>query len=176
MTPAELEAYVAKHYAEYRKRHPGWMPAKASAPESKADEFTRIMNHTPRVTPPKPKRQRKESNLVEQLLKRAGQLGMKLWRNQVGTYKLADGRYISSGLCVGSSDLIGYIPVVITPEMLGKTIAVFVAVEAKSPTGRASQRQLDFINHIVESGGVAVIATAPEAIDQMHSGAKHLLK
>ena len=45
---------------------------------------------------------------MPKLIKLSAQLGMKLWRNQVGTYKLADGRYISSGLCVGSSDLIGY--------------------------------------------------------------------
>lgn len=123
----------------------------------------------------KPKR-KADGGLVPKLIKRGAELGMKLWRNQTGTYKLADGRYISSGLCVGSSDLIGYLPVVITSEMVGRRIAVFVAIEAKSPTGRATDRQIDFLNHVVGSGGMAVIATAVEAVDQMVNHPETVLK
>jgi hypothetical protein len=100
-------------------------------------------------------RERKESNLLPRLVTAAAKLGMRLWRNQVGSYKLADGRYLTSGLCVGSSDLIGYTRVVITPEMVGQTVAVFTAIEAKAPSGKATDRQVAFLERVRVDGGIA---------------------
>lgn len=90
----------------------------------------------------------------------ASELGVKLFRNQTGTYKLADGRYLTSGLCVGSSDLIGWKPLEITQEMVGKTFAQFTAVEVKSPKekGKKAQptvEQARFIDAIIGAGGMA---------------------
>jgi hypothetical protein len=59
---------------------------------------------------------------------------------------------IHAGLCEGSSDLIGISP----PS--GR----FVAVEAKSGSGRLTKSQSNFINFILESGGIAFKATSPE--------------
>lgn len=113
----------------------------------------------------KPKRQRTESTLVKRLITTALKRGITLWRNQVGTYRLADGRYITSGLCVGSADLIGYTRTVITPEMVGRTVAVFTAIEAKSATGRASSRQLAFLERVREAGGIAVVARSERDLE-----------
>jgi len=46
--------------------------------------------------------------------------------------EIAFARRVNYGLAVGSSDLIGWKPVVITPDMVGKTIAQFVCVECKT--------------------------------------------
>lgn len=79
-----------------------------------------------------------------------------------GKVLLYDARPLHAGLCEGSSDLIGWTPVEITPEMVGKTLAVFTAVEVKSATGRPSGPQKNFINQIQRAGGVAGVARSGE--------------
>jgi len=118
-----------------------------------------IAQHTP-----KPRR-RDESNLVRRLLATASRCGARLFRNQVGSYRLSDGRRISSGLCVGSSDLIGYRVVIVTPEMVGRKLAVFCAIEAKSATGRASDRQQEFIRQVNFDGGIAQVVRSERELE-----------
>ena len=99
----------------------------------------------------------------------------RLWRNNVGTgwagqatkvtggnlravsqalrpgdVVIRQGRPLHAGLCVGSSDLIGYRQV--------DGIAQFVALEVKSATGRATKEQVQFLDHIQAAGGLAGIA------------------
>ena len=99
----------------------------------------------------------------------------RLWRNNVGTgwagqatkvtggnlravsqalrpgdVVIRQGRPLHAGLCVGSSDLIGYRQV--------NGIAQFVALEVKSATGRATKEQVQFLDHIQAAGGLAGIA------------------
>ena len=60
---------------------------------------------------------------------------LRLFRNQVG--QLPDprtGRYIQFGLAKGSSDLIGFKTVKVTPDMVGQEIAQFVSLEIKTET------------------------------------------
>ena len=118
-----------------------------------------IAQHTP-----KPRR-RDESNLVRRLLAIAWRCGARLWRNQVGSYRLADGRRISSGLCVGSSDLIGYRMIIVTPEMVGRKLAVFCAIEAKSAAGRATDQQHEFIRQVNFDGGIAQIVRSERELE-----------
>jgi len=75
-----------------------------------------------------------------------------------GKITLADYRPLTSGLHVGSSDLIGWTSVEITPDMVGKTVAVFTAIECKSASGRVSKYQLNFIQQAQKAGGRAGIA------------------
>ena len=89
-------------------------------------------------------------------------LGIRLFRNTVGSYELKDGRWLTSGLCVGSSDLIGYLPVVVTEAMVGRTVAVFVAVEAKGPRGRVRKEQQMFIDAVRRNGAIGVITHEPD--------------
>lgn len=98
-----------------------------------------------------------ESALIKQLQIEASKLGARLFRNQVGCYRV-DGRWISSGLCVGSSDLIGWQTITITPEMVGKRIAVFMAIEGKTKTGRLTDEQKSFISAVNFSGGISFVA------------------
>jgi uncharacterized FAD-dependent dehydrogenase len=54
--------------------------------------------------------------------------------------------------------LIGYRQVVIGPEHVGQTVAVFAAVEVKTNTGRATRDQQAFVKHVQAAGGIAGIA------------------
>ena len=59
---------------------------------------------------------------------------------------------------LGGSDLIGYRRITVTPEMVGQEIAQFAAVEVKTPRGRVRPEQQQFIDHILNAGGIAGIA------------------
>ena len=111
-----------------------------------------------------------EGDVQRKIQLHASVLGARLLRNQVGQYRLAlpdcgrcqtEGRVIRSGLAVGSSDLIGWHRVTITPEMVGRTLAVFTAVEVKSKRGRPTKDQTRFLQAITDQGGFAGIARAP---------------
>lgn len=86
-----------------------------------------------------------------------------MFRNNVGAYKdPKTGRFIQYGVCnPGGSDLIGWTPVVVTPDMVGKTLAVFTAVENKTANGRVTEHQLNFIAQVLRGGGFAGIARSP---------------
>lgn len=71
-------------------------------------------------------------------------------------------RAIQAGLCEGSSDLIGWTPVTITPEMVGETVAVFTAFEVKLRTGRPDDGQRNFITRVQDAGGIAAVVKTPE--------------
>jgi cell wall-associated NlpC family hydrolase len=110
----------------------------------------------------------------QRILLACGSGNTRLWRNNVGTgwagpatkitagnlravtqglqpgdVVIRNGRPLHAGLCVGSSDLIGYRRV--------DGVAQFVALEVKSPTGRATAQQTQFLNHITSAGGCAGI-------------------
>lgn len=104
-----------------------------------------------------------ESTLLKQIQLEASRVGARLLRNQVGKYELKDGRWLTSGLAVGSSDLIGWTPVTITPEMIGRAIAVFTAIEVKAPRGVSSEEQRAFVRAVTAAGGLAGFA---KSIDQ----------
>ena len=64
----------------------------------------------------------------------------------------------------GTSDLIGWTPVVVTPAMVGCTVGVFTAIETKkTKDGRTSKDQLNFIDQVRKAGGIAGVANSPDA-------------
>ena len=76
------------------------------------------------------------------------------------------GNQVAMGLCVGSSDLIGWRAVSITPDMVGQTIAQFVALEVKTPSGPVSPEQQRFIDSLNSCGGLgAVVRSKYEAAE-----------
>lgn len=77
--------------------------------------------------------------------------GARVFRNQVGEYRLADGRYLVSGLCPGSSDLVGF-----------TNHGLFLAIEVKRPGKQPTAAQSNFIKAVIEAGGVAFSASSPE--------------
>ena len=76
-------------------------------------------------------------------------------------------RPLYAGLVNGGSDVIGWTSVIITTEMVGKTAAVFTAVEAKTKTGRASDEQKNFIERVIDAGGIAGIARCANDVIQI---------
>jgi hypothetical protein len=92
----------------------------------------------------------------------------RLLRNNVGALPAPDGRLVRYGLgqsgasrVVGTSDLIGWRSRVITPDMVGQTIAQFVAIEVKD-RGRATPEQLTWLDAVTRAGGLAGVARSPD--------------
>ena len=79
---------------------------------------------------------------------------VRLFRNNTGALLDMQGRLVKFGLCKGSSDLIGFRSITITPDMVGQKIAVFSAIEVKDK-GKATVDQRNFINIINNAGGYA---------------------
>lgn len=68
------------------------------------------------------------------------------------------------GAPAGSSDLIGWHSITVTPDMVGRRLAVFVAVEVKTRTGRERTEQQRFVDAVRRSGGVALFARDEQAV------------
>jgi hypothetical protein len=81
-----------------------------------------------------------------------------------GDVLLRQARPIHFGLCDGSSDLIGWHPVTITHDMVGKTFARFLACEVKTDTGRVTAEQQAFLDAVREAGGIATISRSERDI------------
>ena len=88
--------------------------------------------------------------------------GSMMLRNNCGVLKNPAGIPIKFGVGnPGGSDLIGITPVIITDDMLGRTIGVFTAVEVKTPTGKPTPEQTRFLEAVRARGGIAGIARSP---------------
>lgn len=105
-----------------------------------------------------------ETRLMHQIMLALSEAGCTVWRNNVGMgwlgnvihkagqqVTLTDARMQPYGLCVGSADILG-----IAPD--GR----FLAVEAKTATGRVSKEQQTFIDAVRRNGGIAGIARSVE--------------
>ena len=119
-----------------------------------------------------------ESGVMHSIMLALSASGATIFRNNVGAVKASDGRFIRFGLCPGSSDLIGFMPVTVTPDMVGKQIALFLAVEAKAPGGHTDLErkaaQDRFINAVLAAGGLAGYArTVEQALGVIGHGGDH---
>lgn len=111
----------------------------------------------------------KEKNVERTLIIESAKIGFTLFKNEVGMAYTKDGFPIRFGLCKGSSDLIGWRPLKITGDMVGKTIAQFCAVEVKKNkkgSYRATKEQLAFLNAVKASGGFGVVADCIEDLKE----------
>lgn len=120
----------------------------------------------------------KEAAIQRAVMLAASQAGMTVWRNNTGmawtgkATKRADGsvlihqaRPLHAGLCKGSSDLIGLKPVTVTEDLVGQTIAQFVALEVKTPSGKTTSEQQQFLTHVRSRGGLAIVARSAADLD-----------
>jgi hypothetical protein len=111
-----------------------------------------------------------EADFMRQCMRRATDLGARLFRmniglawtgdvtkNRDGSITIRNPRPFKSGV-PGMSDLIGWTPVQITAGMVGKTVAIYSAVETKSAKGRPTPEQANFISAVQKAGGLAGIA------------------
>ena len=88
--------------------------------------------------------------------------GVRLFRNNIGLAKYPDGSRVKYGLCPGSADLIGWRSMTVTPDMVGRKVAVFMAVETKAARGRVTAGQENFIDRVREAGGIAGVVRSEE--------------
>lgn len=73
-------------------------------------------------------------------------------------FQMANGDALS-----GTSDLIGWTSITITPDMIGKRIAVFTAIETKESGGGSKRtEQKQFIANVLAAGGYAGFARSVE--------------
>lgn len=116
---------------------------------------------------------RSESAILNDIRLEASELGIRLWRNNVGASYTKNGDFIRYGLAndsvavnsvLKSSDLIGIRPLLITPAHVGRTIGQFVSREVKHAEWRyhANDKELAqkrWIDLILEFGGDACFVT-----------------
>ena len=86
------------------------------------------------------------------------------------TILLVNPRPFSTGLPIGFPDLFGFVPVTITPDMVGQEIAVFAAVEVKQKTGRVSAKQRDMMAFLQKHGARAGVARSVDDAARILSG------
>lgn len=124
------------------------------------------------------------NDLVQENLVDASKLGARLWRNNCGLgwagkpvihitkpikmnlnpgdVVVRHARALHAGLAVGSSDEIGFVPTLITQEMVGKTLPIFASIEAKTGKGQLSEAQTNWINMVLSFNGIAGVARSKE--------------
>jgi hypothetical protein len=61
---------------------------------------------------------------------------------------------VVQGADTGTSDAVGFDSIIITPEMVGRRVAVFVAAEYKAGRDQLRKEQINFRNMVVSLGGV----------------------
>lgn len=94
--------------------------------------------------------------------------GSRLMRNNVGLLIDAYGQRVRYGLGSGSPDLVGWLPRIVTPELLGERIAQFLAVEVKaSPRHRPSREQAKWLEACRAAGGLAGVVSSVEELESL---------
>jgi hypothetical protein len=111
----------------------------------------------------------READLSRRIQLRASELGCRLFRQNValawvgelvsnrnGTVTLHNARPLHAGLCVGSSDLIGW-------SMDG----LFVAIEIKLPGKNPTTAQAAFLKAVASAGGISGVARSVEDLERI---------
>lgn len=100
-----------------------------------------------------------------------------LFRNNSGKLPDLTGRWVSFGVGPedgGGSDLIGWQSVTITPDMIGKKVAIFVAIETKAAEARTKKKRLiaqsNFVQQVHKAGGRAGFARTVEEAEAILRG------
>lgn len=130
-----------------------------------------------------------ESDLMRRLQMAATKLGARLFRQNVGLAWVGDARRFSrreyvlalpgdvlvrrarpfhAGIA-GMSDLGGWVPVTVTHQMVGATVAVYLQVEVKE-NARATKEQTAWIEAVQAAGGRAGIARSDDDLSAIIRG------
>lgn len=101
----------------------------------------------------------RESSILARVRLAAQHLGLILFRNQCGAYMTTEGRFVRFGVASpGGSDLIGWRKHTVRQQDVGRTVAIFTAIETKTAHGRPSAEQTVFLSQVANAGGIAGIA------------------
>lgn len=96
----------------------------------------------------------KEADIMRTHQMAASQRGDRLFRNNCGVLMDSRGVPVRFGLCVGSGDLIGWTRTVITPGMVGQTMAIFTSAEIKTSKGKVTEAQENWGRVVQQAGGI----------------------
>lgn len=126
-----------------------------------------------------------EAKAKEQVLLRANQWGCRLYKNNSGVAYTANDRPVFFGLGnegkksdgdIRTPDDVGWTRVTITPEMVGKQVAVFTAIDSKkagftvksvyNPKTR-EYGQNKFFEIVKKAGGIAGFASCASQVDDI---------
>ncbi len=124
------------------------------------------------------KKKMSESEIQQRIQIEGPHYGCFLMRNNSGAFKDKDGRLVRFGLgnisnlSMKSSDLIGITTIVVTPQMVGRTIGIFTSIEAKEegwqlPTNPREISQAQYIDWVKLKGGIAGFATSVDEFKQL---------
>ena len=110
-----------------------------------------------------------ETTILQRIRLAIGRLpDVRFFRNNTGSLKDYTGRLVQFGLARGSADLIGWRTIEITPDMVGRRVAVFASIEVKTPTGAVKPEQENWRRVVEQAGGIAVIARSEaEAVEAL---------
>lgn len=104
----------------------------------------------------------KERNIQNLIRLNCSKDAVRLFVNDQGVAKLPDGTTIKYGLGNDSPDLWGWKSVVITPDMVGMTLAVTVGIEVKSEKGIVRKGQQTFMDFMRAAGAIVGVARSVE--------------
>ena len=124
-----------------------------------------------------------ESTVQQEVQIQARFFNCHLMRNNSGAFTDNTGRTVRFGLGnvsqkqsdrIKSSDLIGFTEVVITPEMVGKTVAIFTAIECKKEEWNIDKKldarevaQNNFLHWITTKGGIAHFCNSVDKLKEI---------
>lgn len=109
-----------------------------------------------------------ETDLLRAIQLDATPRGVRLLRNNCGAYRLPDGSMLRYGVGnPGGADLIGWHSRVIGPADVGRTVAIFTAIEGKRLPRRPTVDQMRFLEAVQAAGGLATVAYAVEDIERL---------
>lgn len=117
------------------------------------------------------------------VLLRVGQYRSRMFKNNTGVAYTENGRPVFFGLgndgkkdddSIRTPDDVGWTTITITPEMVGKEVAVFTAIDSKKlgfvvksdyTKGTREYGQNKFFNLVLKSGGIAGFASCAADVD-----------
>lgn len=126
-----------------------------------------------------------EAEASDNVLLAANANGCRLYRNNTGVAYDQSNRPIFFGLgndgvkrddSIRTHDWIGYHTLTVTPEMVGKKVAVFTAIDAKKlgfvskavySVGTREYGQDKFAKRVINAGGIAGFATNAEDVTRL---------
>lgn len=86
------------------------------------------------------------------------------------TVTIKNARRFKTGLPNGFPDLFGIRSVVVTPDMVGKRVALFAFIEVKKPHGRISENQKHMHKFLLDCGAIGGIAHSADESAEILGG------
>lgn len=98
------------------------------------------------------------------------------WKQTVGRFLTPDPphRPIFVGT-PGMSDVMSVVPIVITPEMVGKTVGVAVAHEIKTGTGQQKENQQKWQQAFEAQGGIYFVTRSPQQAQEQANSVPRII-